>query len=90
LLDDRTEILQNGKLAEELKANPLLEKILTGMETKIINDWKNSIPEAPEIREFLYYRMEAVRKFRIEIDSCIKNATFERSKDKDLEGGTDE
>ena len=84
----KDEVIQDGINADQLVKNPLLEKILSGMEKKIIEDWSSSPAEDSENRERLYFRMEAVRKFRREITGCLNNYLVEMDKEK--QGGKDE
>lgn len=81
-----SEVITDGINADALLKNPLFEKVLEGMEKKIVDDWSHSPPEDNENRERLYFRMEAVRKFRREITGCLNSYLIE----KDKQGGNDE
>lgn len=69
-----------GIYAKQLKDNPLFQLIIEEIEDEITEAWKMSPARDKEGREFLYLRIEAIRKIEAMIEKYINDALFEQIK----------
>lgn len=58
--------------AQELKSNTLLEQLMERIESRSIQQWKDTAPDAVEERERHYFRVQAISEVRQEIQSAIE------------------
>lgn len=74
-----------ARYCQQLLDNPIFMDIFSTIEQELTDTWKNSPISDKEGREFVYLRLEALRKFRYMLEGYISEADYERKMQEERE-----
>lgn len=77
---DNTEArIADGKLAEELRQNPILERAFAKVEERCSAEWRKSSIDDATKREAAFYTLRALDGLRTEIEAVINDAKMAKA-----------
>ena len=84
-LDEQRAIIEMGRNAEALKANPALEACFASTLDDLFVKWASTKSDDVEERDFLWSTAQALQAFKVTMDIFIQEGAIERKQREEQE-----
>lgn len=74
-------VLQRAEMAMQILENPMWNEAVKKIEEELIIRWKNSPIKDNELREMIFYRIEALQNINDALKGFLNNALYETQKE---------
>jgi hypothetical protein len=71
------ETIQRGENADRILNDPLVQEVLLGMESMMVQTWKAT--SVASEREELWYTLKGLERFRSAFEAAIQSGQYERT-----------
>jgi len=79
-MDDIEEAIADGRSADALLNDPVLQKALDSLKNEQIRNFRSTRPDESEKREQSYYLLKAIESLEAKLNNIKSNGEFEQEK----------